>query len=38
MEPEDVHLRGLKELAEVVAELLSITIEKSRLSDEVPDD
>ena len=38
MEPEDVHLRGLKELAEVVAELLSIIFEKLWLSGEVPDD
>ena len=36
--PDGVHPRVLKELAEVVAELLSIIFEESWLLDEVPRD
>ena len=36
--PDSVHPRVLKDLAEVVAEPLSIVFEKSQLSGEVPDD
>ena len=38
MGPGSVYPRVLKELAEVVAETLSIVFEKLWLSDEVPDD
>ena len=38
MEPDGIHPRVLKELAEVVTELLSIIFEKLWLSGEVPDD
>ena len=38
MWPDDIHPRVLKEMAEVVAELLSIIFEKPWLSGEVPGD
>ena len=36
--PDDIHPRVLKEMADVVAEPLSITCEKSWLASEVPGD
>ena len=38
MGPDDIHPRALKEMADVVAELLSIIFEKSWLSSEAPGD
>ena len=38
MGPDDIHLRILKEMVDVVAELLSVIFEKSWLSGKVPGD
>ena len=38
MGPDEIHLRVLRELAEVVAELLSIIYQRSLLTGEVPED
>ena len=38
MGPDEIHLRELRELAEVIAELLSIIYQRSLLMGEVPED
>ena len=38
MGPNDIHPRALREMADVIAELLSITFEKSWLSGDIPSD
>ena len=38
MRPDKIHLRVLRELAEVIAELLSIIYQRSLLTGEVPED
>ena len=38
MGPDEIHLRVLRELVEVIAELLSIVHQQSLLTGEVPED
>ena len=38
MGPDEIHLRVLRELAEVIGELLSIIYQHSLLTGEVPED